>query len=80
MPKADYGAAAVTAFAPGDIQAGLEARLTTRISRDVDRRLRLAAVLQNLKLGEFLDSLLSQSLPTYADLSVQMNGATSDEH
>jgi hypothetical protein len=59
--------------------APLDARLTTRISRDADRRLRLAAVLQDLKIGEFLDQLLTRALPTYADLSVQMNGATTDE-
>lgn len=60
-------------------QEALDARLSTRISKDVSQRLRLAAVLQDLKLGEFLDQLLGRALPTYADLSVQMNGATTHE-
>lgn len=70
----------MTAPTPQTAPPVLGARMTTRISKDVDRRLRLAAVLQDLKLGEFLDQLLNQALPTYADLSVQMSGGTSNEH
>jgi len=57
----------------------LTARLATRISKDVDRRLRLAAVLRDVRLGELLDQLLDQALPTAADLAAQLNGAAADE-
>ena len=60
-------------------QPVLIARLTTRLTEDVDRRLRLTAVLQATNLGEFLDQLLSRTLPTYADLAAQLNGVTTDE-
>ncbi len=62
------------------LPVALTARLATRISRDVDRRLRLAAVLREARLGEFLDQLLDQALPTAADLAAQLNGAPTDEH
>jgi hypothetical protein len=78
MPDIIAAAQAVT-LPPLTVTRELDTRLSTRISKDVDRRLRVAAVLQDLKLGDFLDQLLGSALPTYADLSVQMNGATSDE-
>lgn len=59
--------------------AALTARLATRISRDVDRRLRLAAVLRDARLGEFLDQLLDQALPNAAEIAAQMSGGTRDE-
>ena len=54
-------------------------RLATRISEHVDRRLRLAAVVRGCRLGEFLDQLLDQALPTVADLAEQIQGSTRDE-
>ena len=57
------------------LPAALTARLATRISGAVDRRLRLAAVLRDARSGEFLDQLLDQALPPAAELADQMNGA-----
>jgi hypothetical protein len=77
------GPAVVTAASTGPQvalpTAALTARIATRISRDVDRRLRLAAVLRDARLGEFPGQLLDQALPTAADLAAQMNGGTRDE-
>jgi hypothetical protein len=54
-------------------------RLATRISEDVDRRLRLAALMRRMHLSHLLDQLLDQALPPVADLAEQMKGTTSDE-
>jgi hypothetical protein len=65
--------------APAEPAAALTARLATRISRDVDLRLRLTAVLRDARLGEFLDQLLDEALPTAGDLAAQMKETTTDE-
>ena len=55
-------------------------RLATRISEDVDRRLRLAALVRRMHLSHFLDQLLDQALPPVAELAEQMKGTVTDEH
>jgi hypothetical protein len=55
-------------------------RLATRISEDVDRRLRLAATVRRMRLSHLLDQLLDQALPQVAELAEQMKGTTGDEH
>jgi hypothetical protein len=60
--------------------AALDARLATRISEDVDRRLRLAALVRRMPIGQFLDLVLGQALPPLGQLADQIRGATTDEH
>jgi hypothetical protein len=57
----------------------LDAPLSTRISTDVDRRLRLAALVRRMPLGQFLDLVLDQALPPVDQLADQIRGGTSDE-
>jgi hypothetical protein len=57
----------------------LDARLATRISEGVDRRLRLAAVVQRLPIGLFLDRVLDQALPPVDQLAEQIRGGTRDD-
>lgn len=57
----------------------LDARLATRISACVDRRLRLAAVVQRTPLGLFLDQVLDQALPPVDQLADQIRGGTRDD-
>ena len=57
----------------------LDARLATRISGDVDRRLRLAALVRRMAIGQFLDLVLDQALPPVDQLADQIRGATPDE-
>jgi hypothetical protein len=47
-------------------------RLATRLSRDVDQRLRLHALLQRRPLSHVLDHLLDTALPSRADLRRQL--------
>jgi hypothetical protein len=54
-------------------------RLATRISEDVDRRLRLAALGRRMSLSQLLDQLLDQALPPVDQLAEQMKGTTGDE-
>jgi predicted HicB family RNase H-like nuclease len=49
-------------------------RLATRISPGVDRRLRLAAALGRHRLGELVDQLLDQGLPSNEELAEQAQG------
>lgn len=56
-----------------------DARLATRISEGVDRHLRMAAVLKDMRLGHLLDHLLDQALPTATGLAAQMEGTATDE-
>jgi predicted HicB family RNase H-like nuclease len=54
-------------------------RLATRISSDVDDRLRLAALMRRMRLCQLLDQVLDQALPSAAELTEQMRkGTTSD--
>lgn len=57
----------------------LGARLATRISGDVDRRLRLAALVRRMPIGQFLDLVLDQALPPVDQLADQIRGAIPDE-
>ena len=57
-----------------------DARLATRLSRDVNTRLRLLALVRHVRLCRLLDQLLDQALPSAAELTDQMKGATTDGH
>lgn len=57
-----------------------DARLATRLSRDVNTRLRLLALVRHVRLSRLLDQLLDQALPSAAELTDQMKGATTDGH
>jgi hypothetical protein len=57
----------------------LDARLATRISEPVDRRLRLAALVRRMPLGQFLDHVLDQALPPVDQLADQIRGGKTDE-
>jgi hypothetical protein len=46
-----------------------DARLATRISPEVDLRLRMQALLEGLPLSHVLDSLLDKALPPAAKLA-----------
>jgi hypothetical protein len=56
-----------------------DARLATRISRDVDGRLRLLALVRRIRLGQLIDQLLDQALPSADELAEQMKGTASNE-
>jgi hypothetical protein len=56
----------------------LDTRLATRISAEVDRRLRLTALVRGMRLGRLLDQILSQHLPTADQLTAQIS-APSEE-
>ena len=51
-----------------------DARLATRISQDVDTRLRLLALTRRVRLCRLLDQLLDQALPSAAELAAEMRG------
>jgi hypothetical protein len=59
--------------------ASYNTRLGTWISEDVDRRLRLTAVLRKTRLNRLLDHLLDQALPSQSDLTAQMQGVAPDD-
>lgn len=61
-------------------QPALDARLATRISEPVDRRLRLAALVRRMPLSQYLDQLLNDHLPPVGELAEQIRGGTSNEH
>lgn len=58
-----------------------DTRLATRIPRAVDQRLRLFAVLVRKPLAHVLSDVLSQALPTDAELAarLQQRGSRTDE-
>ncbi|HEX3922117.1 MAG TPA: hypothetical protein VHY31_07515 [Streptosporangiaceae bacterium] len=60
--------------------AALDIRLATRISEPVDKRLRLAALVRRMPLGQFLDLVLDGALPPVDQLADQIRGGTTDEH
>jgi hypothetical protein len=57
-------------------------RLATRITEDVDARLRLAALLQRLPLCHVLTGLLDRALPAADELAGQLarKGAGNERH
>ena len=57
----------------------LDARLATRITEAVDRRLRLAALVRRMPIGQFLDLVLDEALPPVDQLADQIRGAITDE-
>jgi hypothetical protein len=60
--------------------AVLDIRLATKISEPVDRRLRLAALVRRMPLGQFLDLVLDQALPPVDQLADQIRGGRTNEH
>ena len=60
--------------------ADLDARLATRTTEDVSRRLRLTAVLRGKPIGELLTEVLDGALPSAAALADQLKGPVTDEH
>ena len=52
--------------------------LATRISRDVDRRLRLAALVRRISLSQLIDEVLDRALPPVEELAECMKGAATD--
>jgi hypothetical protein len=61
--------------------ASYDTRLATRIPGELDRRLRLLAVLSRRPLAHVLADLLARQLPTEAELAerLQQIGAGSDD-
>ena len=55
------------------------ARLGTRISDPVARRLRLLVLVRRQPLNRVLTDLLDQTLPSLVDLTEQLRGQTSDD-
>lgn len=51
-----------------------DARLATRITSAVDRRLRMLALVKSQSLSHVLDSLLDQALPPADELASQLAG------
>ena len=47
-------------------------RIATRISRPVDKRLRLAAAIEGSRLSAFLDSVLDKALPPVTELAARV--------
>ena len=65
--------------APTAPAAACDVRLATRISEDVDRRLRLAALVRRMPIGQFLDLVLAEALPPLGQLADQIRGGARDE-
>jgi len=61
--------------------ATFDARLATRVTRDVQRRLKLAAVVAGTSISATLTEVLDEALPTQAELAdlLQKTGAPADE-
>jgi uncharacterized protein (DUF1778 family) len=57
-----------------------DARLATRVTGDVRRRLKIAARLRDLTISAFLTEVLEGALPTDAQLADQVKGHATDEH
>ena len=56
-----------------------DARLGTRISGPVARRLRLLVLVRRQPLNRVLSELLDQTLPSLAELTDQLKGQGSDD-
>lgn len=59
---------------------GYSARLGTRITGPVARRLRLLVVLRRQPLNRVLTELLDKNLPSLAELTEQLNRQGSDDN
>jgi hypothetical protein len=61
--------------------ATFDARLATRVTRDVRRRLKLAAVVAGTSISATLTEVLDEALPTQAELAdlLQKTGTGVDE-
>jgi uncharacterized protein (DUF1778 family) len=60
--------------------AKYDARLATRVTADVDQRLRFAAVAAGRKsLSAFLTEVLDRALPSAAELAAQLRGPVADD-
>ena len=68
------------AEAPEVRMNGYSARLGTRITGPVARRLRLLVVLRRQPLNRVLTELLDKNLPSLAELTEQLNRQGSDDH
>jgi hypothetical protein len=55
------------------------ARLATRIKPATSRRLRLAAAVEGQNLGQLLDGVLNEHLPSDAELAAQIAKGASDD-
>jgi hypothetical protein len=60
--------------------AAYDARLATRTTADVSRRLRLLALLRGLPLSHLLTELLDKSLPTAETLAGQLRNGHGDDN
>ncbi len=60
--------------------AAYDARLGTRLSGPVARRLRLMAMLRQQPLNRVLSDLLDEHLPSLAELTEQLNGHAAHDH
>jgi hypothetical protein len=56
-----------------------DARLATRISPEVDLRLRMLALFKGRPLSHVLDGLLDKALPSAAELAVSLAGSETEE-
>jgi uncharacterized protein (DUF1778 family) len=62
-----------------EFMAKYDARLATRVTADVDQRLRYAAVAAGCKsLSAFLTGVLDRALPSSAELAAQLRGQADD--
>jgi hypothetical protein len=59
--------------------APFDQRIATRITRDANARLRLAALVRNQKLSALLSDLIAQALPTADVLAGQLGDRTPAE-
>lgn len=57
----------------------LTAKIGTKISEPVARRLRLAAAVTGTEIGRLIDSALDRCLPTPEQLATAVQGGAADE-
>lgn len=65
--------------AAASLAPSCDVRLATRISKPVNRRLRLAALVRQTTISQLLDHVLDQALPPVADLAAQIQGGARDD-
>jgi hypothetical protein len=56
-----------------------DARLATRVTGDVRRRLKIAARVRDLTISALLTEVLDRALPTDAELADQVKGGSRDD-
>ena len=80
MPRLPLrGAADQTSLSSGETgMTSYDARLGTRISGPVARRLRLLVLVRRQPLNRVLSDLLDQTLPSLTELTDQLKGQGSD--